>query len=437
MNKRLKKLILRLRKFLPLSRELRNEYKRAMLTVQITLVAIVATFLFFILDMANGHYFASVMDISATFVFIFSIYLISRGKISYGKLLIIAYACLTLLLNGSKDGRYAGNEFLWFPILGGVFLFFSSKEKFFILVSFIISSSSIIFLEYTGYAYLILPDVIPEITYLSYLLSFSISILMVCFYLYYLIKVNTDSEKKLERLNHTLLVRNENLKKTNNELDSFVYKASHDMRAPLTSLLGLIEVSKREGDIDVIRKLYALQEKSIRKLDSYIVDILNISRNARMEIEMKEIDFEEMLEGVFEQHNYIEGGLSIKKNISILQAGKFYGDETRLNIIFSNLISNSIRYMDTYKEECRIDITINSYKQFADITITDNGEGIPKAYLSKIFEMFYRASENKSGSGLGLYIVKETLLKLKGSIQINSEQGKFTTVVMQIPNFNI
>ncbi|HWZ21103.1 MAG TPA: HAMP domain-containing sensor histidine kinase, partial [Cytophagaceae bacterium] len=178
------------------------------------------------------------------------------------------------------------------------------------------------------------------------------------------------------------------------------------------------------------------QEKSIKKLDSYIVDILNISRNARMDIVMKEIDFEEMVEGVFEQHNYIEGGLSIKKNISINQVGKFCGDATRMNIILSNLISNSIRYMDVYKEECRIDIMINSTKQVADIVITDNGEGIPKAHLTKIFDMFYRASENKSGSGLGLYIVKETLLKLKGSIQINSEQGKFTTVTIQIPNFN-
>ncbi|HWZ23391.1 MAG TPA: hypothetical protein VNW06_12090, partial [Cytophagaceae bacterium] len=242
MNKQLKKLILRLRKYLPLSRELRSEYKRVMLTVQITLVAIGATLLFSLLDLANGHYLATAVDISAVFVFIFSIYLISKGKIGYGKLLIILYACLALLINGSKDGRAAGNGFLWFPIIAGVFLFFSPKEKDFMLISFTGSLLSIIFLEYTGYSFLMQPDLTPQLTYLNYLLSFSISITMVCFYMYYLIKLNADSERKLERLNHTLLARNENLKKINNELDSFVYKASHDMRAPLTSLLGLIEV---------------------------------------------------------------------------------------------------------------------------------------------------------------------------------------------------
>ncbi len=375
-------------------------------------------------------------DLSTTAAFILALYLISKGKINQGKLTVILYTCFTLIINGSRDGRYAGNEFLWFPTLGGIFLFFSLKEKYFILACLIAISFSIIFLEYTGYSFLLYANSDSSLLYINYLLSFSVSLIMICFYMYYLIKVNRDSEKKLERLNHTLLIRNENLKKINNELDSFVYKASHDMRAPLTSLLGLIEVTKKETDIKAIRNFYSLQEKSIKKLDSYIVDILNISRNARMEIEMKEIDFKEMIEGVFEQLNFLEKEVPIKINITIHQNVKFYGDTTRINIIFSNLISNCIRYMDSSKPECIIDITINSNEQLADITITDNGTGIPHEHLNKVFNMFYRASENNSGSGLGLYIVKETLLKLKGNIQINSEMRKFTTVTIQIPNIN-
>ncbi len=434
MKKIVQKVILRLRKHLPLSRELRYEYKRILLTIQITLVALVATVLFTLIDIAHKHYYSALMDISATFFFVFALYLISRGKINYGKLIIILYTCLTLLINGSKDGRYAGNEFLWFPILGGVFLFFSSKERKFIVISFLVSFLSIIFLEYTGYSFSLHADSNNDLNYLNYLLSFSISILMICFYMYYLIKVNTDSEKKLERLNQTLLNRNINLKKINNELDSFVYKASHDMRAPLTSLLGLIEVSKKETDLNVLKTFSMMQEKSIRKLDSYIVDILNISRNARMEIEMKEIDFKELFESVFEQLNFLENVSMIKKNISIDQDAKFYGDETRINTIISNLISNSIRYMDTAKEECRIDIFVKCTLHNAEIIITDNGYGIPSEHLNKVFKMFYRATDNSNGSGLGLYIVKETLLKLKGTIQIYSESRKFTTVAVQIPN---
>ena len=434
MRKIFYRLILCLRNYLSLSGELRHELKRALLTIQVTLVAIVVSFLFSLIDIAQGHYINAIVDSSATLVFIFSLYIISHGKISHGKLLVVIYACFTLLINGSKDGRHAGNEFLWFPIIGGVFLFFSYRERYFIIFGIIGIIISIILLEYTKYSFFLNPAIDSELLYMNYLLSFSISVLMICFYMYYLIKANKDSEKKLVRLNNTLLNRNENLKKINNELDSFVYKASHDMRAPLTSLLGLIEVSRAETNLATLKEFSVMKEKSIRKLDSYIVDILNISRNARMEIEMREINFKEMVDGVFEQLYFLENVSSLRKNIVIEQKGGFYCDQARLNIIFSNLISNSIRYMDITKEESKIDILIKGNEEEVSIVISDNGQGISADHLSKVFNMFYRATDNSNGSGLGLYIVKETLLKLKGTIRINSEVRKFTTIELKIPN---
>jgi signal transduction histidine kinase len=434
MRKRLHKLIIKLRKYIPLSRDLRNEFKRIILTLQITFIGIIACILFSIIDSLHQHYYSVLQNMSAIAIFVFAIYLITKGKFKEGKLLIVLYSCLTLLVNASRDGRYAGNEFLWFPILGGIFLFFSAKEKMYIFISLVFALICITLLEYTDYAYMLYKDSIVGVNYLNYILSFSTSAAMVSLFMYYLRNVNTDSEKKLERLNHTLVHRNENLRKINNELDSFVYKASHDMRAPLTSLLGLIEVSKKETDLVLIKEFSMLQEKSIKKLDSYIVDILNISRNARMDIEMKEIDFKEIIESVFLQFSYLDNCSSIKKNVKINQIEKFNGDKTRINIIFSNLISNSIRYMDTTKAEPVIDISITTTGKMAEIIIVDNGMGIPQTHLNKVFNMFYRATDNNSGSGLGLYIVKETLLKLRGSIHINSEYRKYTSISIQIPN---
>jgi two-component sensor histidine kinase len=433
MKKQFRQLIIRIRKYMPCTREVRNEYKRILLVVQTTLVGMLACISFAIVDMIHGLYLSMIQDLSALMVFGLAIFMIRNGKFNIGKLMVILYASFTLIVNASRDGRYSGNEFLWFPILGAVFLFFSPKEKIYITVCFTMAFSGIFFLEYTDYSYLH-TQMIPGYNYINYVLCFCVTASLVCLYMMYLIKVNTDSEKKLERLNHTLLIRNENLKKTNNELDSFVYKASHDMRAPLTSLLGLIDISKRETDPMVLNNFLELQAKSIRKLDSYIVDILNISRNARMSIQESKIDFKEMIKQIYDQLHYIENSGRVKKNSTIEGEKTFVSDPIRLNIILNNLISNSIRYADLSKEEPFISITIKIGKEFAEITVYDNGTGIEKEHINKIFDMFYRGTETNNGSGLGLYIVKETLNRIKGTISIKSEAGKYTEVRVVVPN---
>jgi len=373
-------------------------------------------------------------DISAMLVFVLAIGLIYKGKFQAGKISVILYSCLTITLNSSREGRHAGNEFLWFPILAGIFLFFSSKEKNYILVCFVVALACIFFLEYTDYSFNLYEYQLSEFSYLNFLLSFIVGVSMVCLYMVYLIKVNADSEKKLARLNHTLLLRNENLKKINNELDSFVYKASHDMRAPLTSLLGLIDISKRETDPIMLNNFLELQAKSIRKLDGYIVDILNISRNARMALQEVPIDFKEMIGQIYDQLYYIDNCAKVKKVTEIEGKSFFVSDPVRLNMILNNLISNSIRYADFSKDEPTITIKVKISEEAVEIVVYDNGAGISDEHLGKVFNMFYRGTETNNGSGLGLYIVKETLNKLKGTIVVKSEYRKFTEITITVPN---
>jgi len=98
------------------------------------------------------------------------------------------------------------------------------------------------------------------------------------------------------------------------------------------------------------------------------------------------------------------------------------------------LLSNAIKYADLKKEQPYIEIDIQCSILEAQITVRDNGEGIAQDAVTKVFDMFYRASEKGNGSGLGLFIVKEAVQKLKGTIEVKSEEGMGTEFVVRIPN---
>lgn len=230
-----------------------------------------------------------------------------------------------------------------------------------------------------------------------------------------------------------LLDRNDELIKINAELDRFVYSASHDLRAPIASLLGLIEVARLEKSPDMIEQLLEMQKKSLLRMDRFIKDIVDHSRNTRLSMDPAAIDFERIIHSTFEQLQFMENVHRIRKIISVDQKSEFLTSSTRIDIVLNNLISNAIKYADLRKEDPFLDIRIIVNDKRAVIRVKDNGEGIPIDAQPRIFDMFYRASGNGTGSGLGLYIVKEAIQKLEGTIQVYSEYGRGTEFVVEIP----
>ncbi len=226
----------------------------------------------------------------------------------------------------------------------------------------------------------------------------------------------------------------ESLKKINKELDEFVYRASHDLRAPLASILGLINLSKKEPDIKVIQEYIELKEKSVKKLDFLIRDIAQFSRNIHLGIRNEKINFEEVTNNAIELHRFFEDSPKINKSISINVEGVFYTDSMRLEVIINNLMSNAIRYSNKDIDNPTIEIIVNSNAESAEIKVIDNGIGIEKEYQDKIFGMFHQGVDHNTGSGLGLYIVKETVDKLKGKISVKSTLKKGTTFTVTLPN---
>ena len=226
------------------------------------------------------------------------------------------------------------------------------------------------------------------------------------------------------------------LQKTNSELDRFVYSASHDLRAPLKSMLGLINISKEstESENTEQHELMDMLNYSVLKLDNFIEDILHYSRNRRMEVVKEEIDFDETIQDILQRHRFMEGAERLNFKIEINEQRKLVSDRRRVNVVLNNLISNAIKYSDKTKKNPVINIVVECYNDQAIIAVEDNGVGIAEKDHQKVFEMFYRASKLSTSSGLGLYIVKETLNKLGGSIIVESELNKGSKFIAKIPN---
>jgi signal transduction histidine kinase len=245
--------------------------------------------------------------------------------------------------------------------------------------------------------------------------------------------VNTRDITERKASEELLKKHNEDLKKINSELDGFVYRASHDLRAPLSSILGLIEICKAEKDKKLQLDYLDMMDKSVKKLDLFIKNIIDFSRNSRLEVSSTPVNFQELVNGVFDEYKYMERSTEIERKVIIKGSENFYSDIFRLKIIFSNMISNAIRYSNpNVKSFIHIFIDIN--KENATIEFRDNGRGIAKESLNRVFDMFYRASEYNVGSGLGLYIVKEVIHGLNGSVKVESKYGEGSTFTVKIPN---
>jgi PAS domain S-box-containing protein len=228
--------------------------------------------------------------------------------------------------------------------------------------------------------------------------------------------------------------QNEELIKINAELDRFVYSASHDLRAPLMSVKGLLNMIKLDPDKKNVEHYLSLIDRSVLKLDNFISDIINYSRNSRMDIMPKEIDFNSLLQESIDSLKYMEGAEQVSSIRNISVSHPFYSDYSRLLIVFNNIISNAVRYRDHWKQDSFLKISIEGGVDKATIVFTDNGVGIAEEYVDKIFKMFFRANADSKGSGLGLYIVKSAVEKLSGCIKVQSRLGEGTTFTIEIPN---
>lgn len=236
-----------------------------------------------------------------------------------------------------------------------------------------------------------------------------------------------NAAKQLEKRNHEL-------SKINRELDSFVYSVSHNLRAPLMSVLGLVNLASKETDLGNIRQYHSLMQQSILTLDNTLKDILEYARNARQELKIQEVNLRRIIEDNLERMRFMSGFDAIQKNVEVSGDAIFYSDPYRLSVIFNNLISNAAKYADPAKGVQHIEVTAKVNEEHAEIVFADNGIGIEKSLQPKVFDMFVRATDSSQGAGLGLYILREALEVLHGEVEMESTAGEGTTFRIRIPN---
>ncbi len=261
-----------------------------------------------------------------------------------------------------------------------------------------------------------------------------VSFVAICSYLFYLVLwINHKNETNLRESEARVKTQNEQLIKTNQELDRFVYSASHDLRAPLSSIAGLINIAEYSQHLPEVKDYLAMMKGRVRVLDKFITDIINYSRNARTEVISEKVNLQSLVLETVEGLKFTEGVEQISFNVKVAPTSEIITDATRLKVVLNNLVANAIRYHDKFKQEKFIQVEIETNQNEIAIRVSDNGQGISAEHQEKIFNMFYKASSNSSGSGLGLYIARENMMKLGGNISVISEPGRGSTFSIILP----
>lgn len=373
--------------------------------------------------------------LAANYLFVF---LFNRlGFHHLAKILLFTVAIVNTFLASSFFGYESSTHFTYIIIVFATILNFSRAEIRSLLFLLFAISASLLALIFTDFSLFLVPNISPSQQRVTSWIVVYFGIVGSVIVAYFYIQKFAKQRILVEESNRQLQGKFDELQKLNIELDRFVYSVSHDLRAPIASVLGLVYLGKRTQDVAEIQKYLDLQEKSLKKLDSFIADILSYSRNKRTEVQPQAIDFEQELANVLSIHAQYEANLQIQTTIEVKQENEFFTDKQRLIIALNNLISNAFRYYNPYIQDSFVKIEVVVSPKEAVLKIIDNGIGISKEHLPRIFEMFYRATDKTIGSGLGLYIVKEVIEMLKGTIGVVSQIGKGTTFTITIPNLKV
>lgn len=237
-----------------------------------------------------------------------------------------------------------------------------------------------------------------------------------------------EKEQLKDRLNRMLeekvLERTKELEDKNKQLDSLIYKSSHDLKGPLKSIIGLTTVGKMDVKDPAAREYFDHILLSTKRLDRVLADLLDITKVNENKLKHERVDFSHIINEILLSFENIEGFKDMKIDVNIQQEKDFYGDEKMLYSVFQNMIENAFKYRDPNKKPSTLDISIISDKQKTKIEFKDNGLGIDTELKDKVFDMFFKANEQSSGTGLGLYLVKLSIQKMGGHLYLQTTKGE-------------
>ncbi len=249
------------------------------------------------------------------------------------------------------------------------------------------------------------------------------------------VMVRTEQlSKAYEELSTTLeknKVQTEIIKNKNDELDAFFHRISHDLRGPISSLLGLSFLAKIDIKDEHALQYIEKQHQQVERLNQIIIGLINLTKLNNNGLSRVRIEFSKMIDACINSFETLPNFANVRFAIRIQPNLEFYSEWTLLNAIMQNLIENAIKY--SRNDSPYVEIRVRELGDYIVLEVEDNGQGIPDSYQSRIFEMFFRATSNASGSGLGLYILKRSVDRLKGSIELKSQVNVGSTFTVKLP----
>jgi len=250
-----------------------------------------------------------------------------------------------------------------------------------------------------------------------------------------LIDKTNDQMKEIRSKSKLVSHQNKKLKKLNDELDNFMYSTAHDLRSPLASLSGLVQLAQFENRQPSIDEYFDRMKQSIERQEDFILQIVGYAKNKKLGLVIELIDLKELILEIFESHQFSEANRKISLEIEVRGNAEIFSDKGRIQIVFNNLVSNAIRYSDPQKKDRKIKVVIEAGHREINIEFSDNGIGIESEHLDRVFDMFYRANIHSKGSGLGLFILKKTITRLHGTVSLESAPFVGTKFTIRMPNF--
>jgi signal transduction histidine kinase len=409
------------------------DYKLVVLTAQLSLVTVFICLLYMAIDLSNGIFDSWYLQLVGALLGLVSFTLNRKGYYYWSKVLLVVAGDFVVFSFALIEPIEIGVGFLFILcyIVTIAGFGFEHRRTVWVLNVF----TTLLILSSVVFDLQLIPRRIYTAEYISFNLIINLLVTSVnsVLVVYFLVTLNYYSESSLRKNEADLNQKNEELTKVNKELDRFVYSTSHDLRSPISSLRGLINLTKYTNDPAEIKSYLEMMEARLIRLDKFIRDISDYSRNSRLPLNLGDVNIKSLVRDMLENLQFYPGAEKIKLEVVVPEELTILSDSTRMQILIGNLLSNAFKYADPEKSNSFIKIRAEGDEKQVHISIEDNGIGVHPDYVSKIFEMFFQGYEKSDGSGLGLYIVKETLEKLKGKISVESELEKGSTFRVILP----
>jgi signal transduction histidine kinase len=410
-----------------------TEYKRALLVGQLCLLTFVLCIIFLLIDLINQIYHSIPYQAGCALLSLVALILNRARYFTTAKLLLGTGINITVFGFSQVEPTTTGLYMFYIPTsLGALAAFgFEERKKSIILLILPIILFSIS--QVTDFSFIQKTSHRADLDQINLIINFVGSLLASIFIIYFLISVNYRSESNMIKNEIANTEKNKELTKLNTELDRFVYSTSHDLMAPLSSVRGLINLTNLAADPAEIKTYLTMMEERVMSLQKFIKDISDYSRNTRIEPIKTSFSLHKLVRSILENLRFYPNAEKIDISIEIPTDLEIVSDASRVQIILGNLITNSFKYVDLSKDNSFLIIKTTLLPNRIEIKIEDNGVGIKENYINSIFEMFFQATEKSEGSGLGLYIVKQAVEKLSGTIQVNSKYRMGTFFLVSLP----